>query len=96
MRIVDVDIEALNSAARRGRVRSPETQQLIDTIASMTPGKAKAIMLEAGQTGPKIRSRLTYAARIAGKRLQIVVQEDRVLFALSRRRVRRRRGTASS
>ena len=60
----------------------------------MTQGMAKAILLEAGQTGQKIRSRLTYAARIAGKRLQIVVQEDRVLFALSRRRIRRRRGKA--
>ncbi|NQU96181.1 MAG: hypothetical protein HQ548_00870 [Chloroflexi bacterium] len=96
MRIVDVGIEALNNAARRGRVRSPETQQLIDTIESMTPGAAKAIMLEAGLTGPKVRSRLTYAARIAGKRLQIVVQEDRVLFALSGRRTRRRRKTADN
>ena len=96
MRIVDVDIEALNNAARRGRVRSPETQQLIDTIESMTPGTAKAIMLEGGQTGQKVRSRLTYAARIAEKRLQVVVQEDRVLFALSQRRARPRRRTAGS
>ncbi len=96
MRIVDVDIEALNSATRRGRARSPETQQLIDTIESMKPGTAKAIMLEAGLTGPKVRSRLTYAARIAGKRLQVVVQEDRVLFALSGRKAPRRQKKAGS
>ena len=96
MRIVDADIATLNNAAKRGRVRSPETQQLVDAIDSMTQGTAKAILLEPGQTGQKIRSRLAYAARIAGKRLQIVVQEERVLFALSTRRVRRRRGQADS
>ncbi|MBM3957808.1 MAG: hypothetical protein FJ313_07140 [Gemmatimonadetes bacterium] len=94
MRIVDVDIESLNSAARRGRVRSPETQQLVDTIDSLGPGEGKAILLEPGQTAQRARSRLAYAARIAGKRLQIVVQDDRVLFALSRRRPRRRRAKA--
>ena len=96
MRIVDAGIEALENAARRGRVRSPETQQLVDTIDSLTRGTAKAILLEPGQTAQKVRSRLAYAARIAGKRLQIVVQEDRVLFALSRRRARRRRRSAGA
>ena len=96
VRIVDADIDALKNAARRGRVRSPETQQLVDTIDSMTEGTAKAILLEPGQTGLKVRSRLAYAARIAGKRLQIVVQEDRVLFALSSRRARRRRRKAGN
>ena len=96
MRIVDADIATLDNAAKRGRVRSPETQQLVDTIDSMTQGTAKAILLEPGQTGQKIRSRLAYAARIAGKRLQIVIQEDRVLFALSRRLARRRRKQADS
>jgi len=96
VRIVDADIDALKNAARRGRVRSPETQQLVDTIDSMTEGTAKAILLEPGQTGQKVRSRLAYAARIAGKRLQIVVQEDRVLFALSSRRARRRRRKAGN
>ena len=96
VRIVDADIDALKNAARRGRVRSPETQQLVDTIDSMTEGTAKAILLEPGQTGLKVRSRLAYAARIAGKRLQIVVQEDRVLFAVSSRRARRRRRKAGN
>jgi len=96
VRIVDADIAALSNAAKRGRVRSPETQQLIDTIDSMSQGTAKAILLEPGQTGQKVRSRLAYAARIAGKRLQIVIQEDRVLFALSQRRARRQRRKAGS
>ena len=91
MRIVDVDIAALKNATRRGRTRSPETQQLVDVIDALTAGAAKAIVLEGGQTGQKMRSRLNYAARIAGKRLQIVIQDDRVLFALSSRRVRRRK-----
>jgi len=88
---VDANIDDLKNAARRGRVRSPETQQLIDAIDALTPGIAKAIVLQPGDTGPRIRSRLTYAARVAGKRLQIVLQEDRVLFALSSRARRRRR-----
>ena len=67
----------------------------IDAIDALTPGKAKAIMLLAGDTGARIRSRLTYAARVAGKRLQIVLQEDRVLFALSSRPARRRRRARS-
>ena len=91
MRIVDANIDDLKNAARRGRVRSPETQQLIDTIDALTPSNAKAIVLQADDTGARIRSRLTYAARVAGKRLQIVIQEDRVLFALSSRPARRRR-----
>jgi len=94
MRIVDADISDFRHAARRGRARSPETQQLIDAIAALTPGTAKAVMLEPDHTGSRIRARLTYAARVAGKRLQIVMQEDRVLFALRSSRARRRRERA--
>ena len=51
-------------------------------IDDLTPGQAKAIVIEGGETGEKLRSRLTYAAKAGGKRLQIAIEEDRVLFAL--------------
>ena len=95
MKIVDVDIHELNRASRRGRVRSAETQQLLTVIDALKPGEAKAIMLSAGESGQKVRSRLTYAARIARRRLQIGLEQDRVLFALSNRPARRRRAAAS-
>ncbi|MEX0763117.1 MAG: hypothetical protein WD333_11875 [Dehalococcoidia bacterium] len=95
MRIVDVDIKELSSASKRGRVRSPETQQLLSIIDELKPHEAKAIVLGPGDTPQKIRSRLTYAARIAGKRLQIALEKDRVLFALTNRPVRRRRRKAA-
>ena len=91
MNIVDADIASLRKAARRGRTRSQETITLIEAIDDLAPGRAKAIVIEEGQTGEKLRSRLTYAAKAAGKRLQIAVQEDRVLFAL-KEQARRRRG----
>ena len=95
MNIVDIDITTLRKAARRGRTRSPETVALIQAIDNLRPGQAKAIMIERGQTGGKVRSRLTYAAKAVGKRLQIAIEEDKVLFALRengrQRRLRRRR-----
>ena len=97
MNIVDVDITTLRRSARRGRARSPETIALIQAIDDLTPGKAKAIVIEGGETAEKLQSRLAYAAKAAGKRLQIAIEEDRVLFALredSRRRRRRRRSTS--
>jgi hypothetical protein len=95
VKIVDVDIKELNNVSRRGRARSSETQQVIAAIEGLKPGEAKAIMLARGDSGPKMRSRLTYASRIAGKRLQVAIEEDRVLFALSGRAVRRRKARAA-
>ena len=52
--------------------------------------------MAAGDTTKKLRSRLSYAARIAGKRLQIGITDDSVLFALSSRPARRRRSPTKS
>ena len=91
MEIVDVDIRELRQAVRRGRSRSPETVALMQAIAALQPGQAKAIVIEAGQAGEKIRARLNYAAKIVDKRLQIVIEEKQVLFAPRQVRRRRRR-----
>ncbi len=88
MRIVDADLSSLKTAARRGRVRSPETQQLVEAIDSLRTGQAKAVMVEGGQTPQKVRARVMYAAKATGKRLQAAIQGDRVLFALKEERRR--------
>ena len=88
MKIIDIDISEMNAASQRGRARSDETQQLIDLIGSLNRKSAKAVMIEKGVTTAKIRSRLTYAAKLAGKRLKIAVRGDRVMFTLAPRKRR--------
>lgn len=82
MQIVDADIKTLQRAAKRGRVRTQETQELIDVIEGLSIGKAKAVLVSRGEKPEKIRDRIAYASKIAGKPLQIAVGADRVLFAL--------------
>ncbi len=91
MKIVDVDIKELNRASRRFRARSSETNQLVDAISVLKPGQAKAVVVENEGAAKKMRSRLIYAAGIAGKRLQIANVGDRVMFALSNRPPRARK-----
>ena len=81
MRIVDVPISQVRNAPRRGRSRSAETERLIEAIDSLGSGTAKALVLEPGEEPPKVRAKLMYAAKITGRRLQVVVEEDRILFA---------------
>lgn len=81
MRIVDADINALKRTRARGRVRSLETRQMIEAIDDLGPGKAKAVIVEPGQDPAKVRARLMYAAKIVGRRLRVVVEDDRILFA---------------
>lgn len=89
MNIVDIDVKEMNAASKRGRARSAETQQLIDVITSLDRKSGKAVIIEKGVTAEKIRSRLTYAAKLAGRRLKIAVRDDRVMFAIAPRRRRR-------
>jgi aspartate/glutamate racemase len=91
MKIVDVNIDEMNRVARRGRARSAEMQQLISAMEGLKPGGAKAIVLGSGDTAQKVRARIAYAGRIAGKRVQVAVESDRVLFALSTRQRRRKK-----
>lgn len=90
MQIVNADLAALKSAARRERTRSPETLQLIEAIEGLQSGQAKAVTVEAGQTPEKVRAKIMYAAKACDVKLQVAVQGDRVMFAL--RNGRRRRG----
>ncbi|MCH7594388.1 MAG: hypothetical protein IIB27_07755 [Chloroflexi bacterium] len=90
MRIEEADLTTLKTAQRRGRVRSPETQELIEAIDSLVPGAAKAVVVESGQTPQKVRARVMYAGKASGKKLQAAISGNRVLFAL--REERRRPG----
>ena len=90
MRIEEADLTTLKTAQRRGRVRSPETQELVEAIDTLVPGAAKAVVVEGGQTPQKVRARVMYAGKAAGKPLQAAISGDRVLFAL--KEVRRRPG----
>ena len=93
--IIDANITALRNRSGRGRTRSPETKRLIEAVEGLAPGRAKAILLDPGETIPKVRSRLAYAARIAGKKLRVATDGKRVVFAL-RGDGRARRGRADT
>jgi hypothetical protein len=54
---------------------------MIEAIDDLGPGKAKAVIVEPGQDPAKVRARLMYAAKIVGRRLRVVVEDDRILFA---------------
>ena len=90
MKIIDIKLSEMNAASKRGRARSAETQKLIDVISDLDRKTAKAVIIDKGVTATKIRSRLTYAAKLAGRRLKIAVREDRVMFAISPRKRQRR------
>ena len=94
LKLVDIDISELKSVARRGRARSEETTQLVEAIDGLKSGAAKGIVIANLAEAKKVRARLLYAARIAGKRLQIAEKDSRVLFAVAgRARKRHRRGS---
>ncbi|MFP6678886.1 MAG: hypothetical protein VB824_01855 [Dehalococcoidia bacterium] len=82
MRIEEADLNTLKLAQRRGRVRSSETQELIEAIDSLVPGAAKSVVIEPGQTAQKARARVMYAGKAAGKKLQAAISGNKVLFAL--------------
>ncbi len=81
MKIINADINQLRRSRRRSRTRSPQVQELIAAIDELGPGKAKAIVLGRGEDPAKARARLVYAAKIVGRRLRVVVEGDRILFA---------------
>ena len=82
MKIVEASLSDMKSAPRGRRQRSPETQKLIDTIAQLKPGQARALMPEGDETVKKLRPRVSYAARAAGRKVRIVVDDTKVMFTL--------------
>ena len=80
MKIVDADISALKRTRSRRKVRSLEIQQMVDAIDTLQTGKAKALIVEPGQDTTKLRTKLMYASKIAGRKLRVVVEGDRIFF----------------
>ena len=64
MKIEDAKIADMQRAQRRGRSRSPETTQLIDSIDTLRSGEAKAIVAGPGETTGKLRAKPMYAAKL--------------------------------
>ena len=85
LNIVDADINALRKLTRPGRARSEETLELISAIQSLKPDKAKALVIEAGDTIPGLRSKLGYAARAAGVKLRTASDGSQLIFALQKK-----------
>ena len=84
MKIGDEPYSAFTKARRRGRTRTADVTQLAEAIRALGSGKAKSVMLEPGQNPRKLRLRLHYAATIAGRKIRVVVADDRVVFVLAR------------
>ena len=89
MKIVDADISALKRTRSRRRVRSPEIRQMVEAIDTLQTGKAKALILEVGQDMTKLRAKLMYASKIAGRKLRVVVEGDRIFFTRAAGRPRK-------
>ena len=84
IRIIDVEYSKLRRVGRAGRARSKDTLELIAAIESLTAGKAKALVVDRGESAAKLRAKLSNAARLAGVKLRIVIEENKVMFGLRR------------
>jgi hypothetical protein len=82
MKIVEASLSDMKSAPRGRRQRSPETQSLIDTILELKPGQVRAILPEGDETVKKLRPRVSYASRVAGRKVRIVADDTKVMFTL--------------
>ena len=82
MKIVEASLSDMKSIPRGRRQRSPETQKLIDTIAGLKPGQVRALVPEGNETVKRLRPRISYAARVAGRKVRIAADEERVMFTL--------------
>jgi hypothetical protein len=69
MQIIDIDIRDMERARRRTRSRSSETVQLVEAIESLGKGEALGSAVTDDLPEKKLRSRLAYAAKLAGRRL---------------------------
>ncbi len=82
MKIVEATLADMKKTPRGRRQRSPETQKLIDSIAGLKPGQVLALVPEGNETVKKLRPRVSYAARVAGRKVRIAADEDRVMYTL--------------
>ncbi len=82
MKIVEATLSDMKKTPRGRRQRSPETQKLIDVISGLKPGQVRALVPEGNETIKQLRPRISYAARVANRKVRIAADADRVLFTL--------------
>ncbi len=78
--------------------RSPEMIALIEALSKMEIGDAKAIGYAAGRNASNVKLQVQKAAKIVGKFVHVVIDEEneRVMFSILDRPMRRRRKRATS
>ena len=86
MKIGDEHYSAFTKARRQGHKRTEEVAQLVEAIGALRSGKAKSIILEPGRDPGKLRVKLHYAAKVAGRRINVATADDRVVFVLASRK----------
>lgn len=82
MKIVEASLSDMKRTPRGRRQRSPETQTLIDTISELKPGQVRAVVPEGNETIKRLRPRISYAARVAGRKVRIAADDEKVMFTL--------------
>ncbi len=82
MKIVEASLDDMRSTPRGRRQRSPETQKLIDSISNLKQGQVLALVPEGNETIKKLRPRISYAARVAGRKVRIAADDTRVMYTL--------------
>ena len=77
--------------------RAPEMVALIDALAKMNVGDAKAIGYTRGRNPANVKLQVQKAAKVVGKNVHAVIDEDnlRVMFSVLDKPMRRRRRTNS-
>lgn len=103
MKIEDVSLREVQQVYESnrnyvGRARSPQVLRLIETISAMKPGVAMSITVEEGKSVATVRTQVFNAAKVIGKRVEVVPDEEnrRVMFALTDRPPRTRRSRTES
>lgn len=82
MKIVEATLADMKNTPRGRRQRSPETQALIDSISQLKPGQVKALVPEGSETVKKLRPRISYAARVAGRKVRIAANDEKIMYTL--------------
>ncbi len=82
MKIVEATLADMRNTPRGRRQRSPETQKLIDSITQLKQGQVMALVPEGNETIKKLRPRISYAARVAGRKVRIAADNDKVMYTL--------------
>ena len=73
--------------------RSPEMIALVDALSKMSVGDARAVSYAEGRGSNNVKVQVQKAAKLVGKNVSVVIDEDqhRIMFSVMDRPARRRR-----